>query len=484
MNAPRPMTALAAALLLAACAAPAPRDAGTAGAPAPAAWQAPLPAPDAPAPAGAAGTAAAVSAAASPNWWLGFGDPLLPELIAAAETASPGLSAASARIEQARAARVAAAAALLPGMDAAAGASRARNTPGAPSTDTASLGLQAGWEIDLFGARGAGRDAAVARLEAAQAGWHATRVALAAEVGSSYLALRACEAQLELARADQRSREQTASLTEQAARAGLQAPAAAALARASAAQGRAQAVVQQTACDALVKSLVALAAIDEPMLRQRLAEAPRAQPQAPALVLATLPAALLRERPDLVAGARQLQAAAAEREQARAERRPRLALAGSIGALRVATAQGSTSGSTWSIGPVTLTLPLFDAGRRAANEAAARAAYDDAARQLQAALRNAVREVEDALLALASTAARERDAGIATEGFEASLRATEARFRGGLASLFELEDARRSALAAQSALIDLKRERATAWINLYRAVGGGWTEADLATPRP
>ena len=89
-----------------------------------------------------------------------------------------------------------------------------------------------------------------------------------------------------------------------------------------------------------------------------------------------------------------------------------------------------------------------------------------------ASLRRAVREVEVHLVALRSTAEREGDATLAAQDFEASLRATQARQRGGLASLFDLETARRNAVAAQSALIDLKRERAAAWISLYRTLGG------------
>ena len=92
----------------------------------------------------------------------------------------------------------------------------------------------------------------------------------------------------------------------------------------------------------------------------------------------------------------------------------------------------------------------------------------------------AVREVESALVALQSTAGRGDDARTAAEGFERSYRAVESRYRGGLASLFELEDARRTAVAAQSALIELQRERVAAWISLYRALGGGWTPADPA----
>ena len=97
-------------------------------------------------------------------------------------------------------------------------------------------------------------------------------------------------------------------------------------------------------------------------------------------------------------------------------------------------------------------------------------------------LRTAVREVEDTLVQLQSTADRSNDARVASEGFAASLAAAQARYNGGLASLFELEDARRSAVQAQSALIELQRERVAAWIALYRALGGGWSTD--AAPAP
>jgi outer membrane protein TolC len=102
----------------------------------------------------------------------------------------------------------------------------------------------------------------------------------------------------------------------------------------------------------------------------------------------------------------------------------------------------------------------------------------------RAQVRRAVREVESALVAVQATAERGADAQRAAAGFEASLRATAARQRGGLASLFELEESRRNAVAAQIALIELQRDGAAAWIALYRALGGGWHEgaALAATP--
>jgi outer membrane protein, multidrug efflux system len=109
---------------------------------------------------------------------------------------------------------------------------------------------------------------------------------------------------------------------------------------------------------------------------------------------------------------------------------------------------------------------------------AAKSTYNEAVALYAAQLRRAVREVESALVALQSTALRDVDARAAAQDFEASLVATQARQQGGLASVLDLEVARRNALQAQSALIDLQRERASAWITLYRALGGGWTAAE------
>ena len=98
--------------------------------------------------------------------------------------------------------------------------------------------------------------------------------------------------------------------------------------------------------------------------------------------------------------------------------------------------------------------------------------------QLQGSVRRALREVESALVSLDAIAARERDVMAAAVDFEASLTATAARQRGGLASLLDLEAARRNAVQARGTLIELQRERAAAWIALYRSLGGGWTPAD------
>lgn len=449
---------------LAACSSgpPPATSASTAAADSPAQWQAPLP---------HGGELTTLTA-----WWQQFNDPVLLRLIDAAQAASPTLAAAASRIEQARATRVASGAALLPSLDANASAVRGRQDFVSGLGNTGSVGLQATWELDLFGARRHARDAARARFTGAQAGWHDARVAVAAEVATSYTSLRACEAQALQTQLDSASRGETARLTDLSTKAGFESPGNAALARASAAQGNSLLTQRRAQCDVLIKGLVALTGVDEPTLRGQLAAGAARLPQPASIAITRVPAQALAQRPDLLIAEREVVAAGAEVAQAQAARLPRIALNGSISAARFESSDfGNQSGTLWAIGPVTVSLPMFDGGTRRANVVAAQARFDEAATAYRGKLRGAVREVEEALVALRSSADRSTDAQVATEGYAASFRATEARFRGGLASLYELEDARRSALQAEIALIDLKRERATAWITLYRALGGGWS---------
>jgi NodT family efflux transporter outer membrane factor (OMF) lipoprotein len=428
---------------------------------APAAWQAPLPHDG--------------SIDSLTRWWDQFDDPLLPKLIASAEAVSPSLASAKSRIEQARATRVASGAALLPSVSASGSFERSKD-PGQPHTTTTFGGLTTSWELDLFGANRAGASAAAARFDAAHADWHDARTLLAAEVANNYVSLRACEARLIQVEIDAASRSESARLTALSAASGFQSPGNAALARASAAQGSVTVTQQRAQCDLNVKALVALTAIDEPALRSQLAAASARIPEPAAIRPASIPAAAIAQRPDLHSAAQSVIAASSDVSQQYALRFPRITLSGSFGHARAETAFATASGSTWAFGPVAVSLPIFDGGTRAANVEAAKARYDEAASIYRGKLRTAVREVEEALVNLQSTADRTQDAQIAAAGFNESFRATEARYRGGLASLFELEDARRSDVSAQTALIDLSRERVQAWIALYRALGGGWDE--------
>ena len=462
---------LAACLSLVACGtlqAPPADERAAAALQAPAAWQAPLP---------HNGQRTELA-----RWWAQFQDPLLSQLVEAAQDAGPSIASASARIAQARAARAGAQASMGPTLNAVGSASRGQPDISAPVGSNLSAGLQAQWEIDLFGGLRATRDAADERLRGAAASWHEARVSVAAEVATQYTSLRACEAQLVQTRLDAQSRSETARLTDAAARAGFQAPANAALTRASAAQANGQLTQQRAQCDLAIKGLVAMTGLPEPELRQRLASGTASLPQPAGIVVDAVPAHVLAQRPDVEAAAREVLATGAEITQTRSQRLPRITLGGNIGLARFSGGPGNTEGSTWSIGPVSVTLPLYDGGGQSARLLAAQARQAEARTLYAARLRTAVREVEEALVQLQSTAARSDDVRVATEGFTASFTATEARFKGGLASLFELEDARRSAVQANSARIELQRERIASWIALYRALGGGWDTDAAPTP--
>jgi multidrug efflux system outer membrane protein len=412
------------------------------------------------------------------NWWQSQSDPLLVQLIEAAQAASPTIASAQARFAAASAERTAAGAALAPSLTGVLSSTRmSQQSVNAPMNTTTTLLAQAQWEIDLFGGGRARRNAAIARHEGAQAGWHEARVTVAAETANQYYSLRACEKLLTVARMDAASRARTARLTDITTKAGFQSPSANALARASAADGNNRAVAQRAACDSELKVLVALTAIPEPDLRARLAESAAGAFLSPAagIAIESMPAQVLEQRPDVFNAAQEVAAASYDVASARAQRWPHLGLSGSIGRGRLHVEGQDISANVWTLGPLQMTLPIVDWGVRRANVEAARARYEAAVSSYKASVRQAVSEIEQAVVALQSTQERAEDAQVALEGYRSFFTATEERYKNGLASLLELEDARRTRLGAENTVVNLQRERSAAWIALYRAAGGGWT---------
>jgi len=468
-SAARATTALVALATLAGCALTAP---GPAPAPAaPPAWVAPAPA--------HGGSVSQLS-----HWWSQFDDPLLAQLIEAAQRDHGDLAQAAARIDEARANARSAGSSAWPALGASASATRARSEVPAPGAllTTTSAGLDMLWEIDLFGVTRNSAAAARARAESAIADWHDLRVSLAAETAQTYVNYRACEALVDVYVQDAASQKRTADLTLVKANAGLDAPANAALASASAADASNRLIGQRADCDVLVKSLVALTAVAESALRTQLAARRATLPQPAQFAVDAVPARTLMQRPDLLSLERAVLAASGEVGAAQADRYPRLSLAGTVTAVRVRGDGTSLSGSNWSVGPA-LSLPLFDAGRRAAAVDAAQARYAQARARYEQRARDAVREVEQALVRLDAANRREADALVAAQGFRRFFEAAQARYDVGAESLLDLESARRNALLAAAALVNVQRERVAAWVTLYRAVGGGWSaEAPAAPP--
>jgi outer membrane protein, multidrug efflux system len=421
------------------------------------------------------------------RWWSQQNDPLLVQLIESAQQVSPSIATARSNIAQAQAARTTAGASLLPMAEGFGNLSRGSvlsaggaggGSSAAAITTSAQAGLQASWELDVFGKGAAKRDAAQERLMATQAQWHEARVVVAAEVASQYYGVLACQKQLALTTRDAASRQETNRLTALTAAAGFAAPAVAALARASAAEAASRVSQQAAQCALFVKGLVALSAMSEPLLAQRLGSGLDQTPPGASLhvisVVPSVPAEVLTQRPDVFSAARAVAAASADVTNTEAQRLPRLSLTGNITANALRANGFRQSGSTWSFGPLALNLPLFDGGALQGELDAANARYVEAVAKYQGLVRGAVREVEESLVNLDSTSERASNTGIAAEGYQRSFEGVEARYKAGLASLFELEESRRTLLAAQGALIALQLERRNAWVALYRALGGGW----------
>ena len=383
------------------------------------------------------------------HWWSGWNDQALVQLIDAAQQASPTISAALTRIAQARTTQVDTGAALLPGVDATAAVSRGNSQQGGAPVTQGSAGLAFAWEIDLWGRNQANANAASERALGAQAGWHEARIAVAAEVARQYVNAIACRYSYQISDDDARSRDEVARLTRIKAEAGLEAP---------------------VALTALPETTVA------GLLNTTLAGTPPRPPTPPVV----LPAALLQQRPDVFSASRAVAAASADVGSAEAARYPSLVLNGQIGRLGQ---RGTATADSWSIGPLTLIAPIFDGGRRAAGADLSRVQYDEAVNNYRAVVRNAVREVEQALIAANSTDERREDARRAAEAYRQTLRAAQQRQAAGLGTLLELEDVRRSTLAAEQSQVNLQRDERLALIDLYRAAGGGWQAGD-PTPEP
>ncbi|MDO8177454.1 MAG: efflux transporter outer membrane subunit [Undibacterium sp.] len=425
-------------------------------------WEAPLP-----------GTENTLALA---QWWDSWNDPLMRELQAHAQQHSPSIAQAAARITQARAEASAAGATLWPSLDFTASITSNRDYPiptGGKQT-IRSTGLDARWEIDLFGANSAARNSMVARMEARGSEWHDARISLAAEVANTYVALRSCEAQADAAKQIALSQQVSQRLQEQRVVAGFLSPLDLAQQRVLLANADSREQQQQVNCAVLIKSLVVLIDLPEAVLKERLKTGRAALPQAGNFIVDSLPANTLLKRPDIRASMQNLVASAREIDAAQARRYPSISLLGNINLLGIRIAGQSTDASNWSFGPA-LTLPLFDAGKRKADVELAQARHAEALAAFRYQTLMAVREVEESLIRL-DLVNREIQQHQHIETLHTlSMQSAQAGWELGSLSLLEKEEAQRQQLAGQQQKWQLQRDRASAWIALYKAVGGDWT---------
>jgi NodT family efflux transporter outer membrane factor (OMF) lipoprotein len=422
-----------------------------------------------------------------PAWWTELSDPALNKLVAESFATSPTLEAALAKLAQSRALHARANAAAGPSVDGSATSERLVNDSTGKAYSDSALSMNSSWEIDLFGAVRRGQEGAQAREEAQLATLADARVSLSADVTDAYLSYRACQSHLALSEQDVASRLATEKLTAASVEVGFTAPYQGIRSTASVAEARTQLADTAAQCKRLENLLTRLTGITRPALMAILAEKPTglARLPVPKHFDIAIPSQALTQRPDLRAAERRLAAASADIGLAEADRYPRLSLNGSLGYSTTGTTSGSglLSFGTWSFGP-SLSLPIFDGGRRAAEVEAAKSRYDEALAAYKAKTRSAIQEVEDALTRYAAAHERAENARVAASQYQRFFDAVEERYREGANNMLELEDARRSMLSAQQTLLGVQQERLQAWIALNRATGGAAQyQAESAAPQ-
>lgn len=449
------------ALLLQGCAHRAPVASESPGAALPVAWNAPLP----------AGVAVLPQADDLARWWERFGDPQLSALVAQALQAHPSALSAQAALRQARAQARVQAAGMLPDVSLSGSAQRSRS--GGQTGNSFQVGLDAGWEPDLFGRLDAGVQASQADVRAAQASLEQVHVSLSAEVALQYIALRSLQQRLAIAQRNLETQQQTLQITDWRVQAGLATSLVAEQARAAAEQTAAQ-VPQLQASLAQARHALAVLTGQAPAALDAALAAPQAVPQPSQALALDIPADTLRQRPDVRVAQERVQAALARVSQADAARYPSLRLSGSLG-LRALTlgALGDSASLVHSLlGSVA--VPLFDGGATQAQVQVQQAALEQARQAYQLAVLTALKEVEDALVALQGEAARLAHLQQAAQAAGNAALLAQQRYASGLIDFASVLETQRTQLATQDALATSQANLGSNHVRLFKALGGGW----------
>jgi multidrug efflux system outer membrane protein len=419
-------------------------------------------------PAAAASAATTGVAPAAQPWQAYFKDARLDQLIAAALANNRDLRVAVLNIEVARAQVGLSRAGEFPTINLQ--GTRTRET-GIQTVDTVGLAV-AGYELDLWGRVRSLTDAALAQLSATEEARKAAQISLVASVANAYYAMAGDQALLDVARQTLDTRADTLKLIQLRVDNGVASSidlqtnkSLVETARVAFVAARRQRALDQNALELLVGG----------PLPADLPAAPAWDDMALPDVPAGLPSDVLLARPDVRQAEQQLIAANANIGAARAAFFPAITLTGSYG-----TASTSLSGlfdhAAWSFIPQ-VTLPIFDAGRTRNNLRVSEAQRDIATAQYEKAVQSAFRDVADALAGRATLVEQLAAQQAQTDAEAARFKLSNLLFTNGVASSLDQLDAQRSLFASQQALVQAKLALLQNRIAVYRALGGGWTQA-------
>lgn len=431
--------------------------------------------------------------AADGPWWRSFHDPVLDSLIERAVQSNTDLRVALARVREARAQRGIVSAALFPHVDASGSYSNSRfsengflqglgggpggGLPGAiapgQQINLYQVGLDASWEIDVFGGRR--REVEAADADIAAAGLDAGDVlrSVCAEVADGYIQLRGVQARLSLANKVADIQQRTYDIIREQAGAGVASELDLSRAESQLASSRSAVPDLEAAEHVAVRRLEVLLGLNPGSLdSELLAEGPI--PASPDALAAGIPSETLRRRPDVRAAERRLAAANARIGVATAGYFPRFSLTGSFG-LQSQKIEDLPAGDSrfWAIGP-TVRWPILDFGAVRSAVAVQDARTQAAEATYEGTVLRALSDVEVALVQLS----RERRRGVelrrAAEAADHSANIAQELYRNGLLEYTDLLDAQRTQSAARDSEARSRASVGSNAVALFKALGGGW----------
>lgn len=412
------------------------------------------------------------------RWWRRFDDPTLNRVIATALGNNPDFASAASRVRESQARRKAEASFLLPALNGALGAGSStvrRDGAGSDSTNNYNANLNASWEVDLYGKNRAAVEAATASVDAAVANFHSLQASLAAEIAITYTGLRVNEAGLRVLRQQITTREETARLAGWRTQSGEADSLESSQAVSSLEQARAGVPALERAISE-AKNLLALLAGQSPGgLDALLAAGKQAIPDPARSLAVGIPADTLRQRPDVRAAGYQLLAAAANSKVVNASQYPSLDLSGSLGLNTLSSGRlfnPETASANLIAG---LAGPIFDGGRIRANIAAQNEVEEQAYQAYRSSILTALAEVEDSLVACRRSSERLATLEKATSAAREADQLAQQRYEAGVIDILSVLDTQRSLLGLENSLFSARAERTNSYIQLYKALGGGWS---------
>ncbi|EWM47335.1 efflux transporter, outer membrane factor lipoprotein, NodT family [Bordetella holmesii CDC-H643-BH] len=420
-------------------------------------------------------------------WWLGWNDPVMTGLIEQGLANSNDLKAAEASLREARALAVVVDSALYPNLGAHAGGQRGKaelRQPHGLPRDTAMVtdylaGVAAVWEVDIFGGRRSDAAAASEAAAAMQQRLYGVRMLVAADIAEAYLQERGLQARLRVLQASIDASDKLLRYARGRFGAGQVTRYDVDRAQAQAENIRAQQPLLVSQFDVRLRRLAVLTGQPAQALRTLPEQPPTvAVPDAPGGIV---PSEVLARRPDVRAHAHEVSAYAARLGSARAEWFPRFSLSfllrdGRLDVAGLPALQGSAG--LFGVG---VTLPIFTAGRIAANVEAADARLQAALARYDQSILDALQDVDNAYGMRRGL--DEREQLLLQAAGTARRNATQAGrlYDAGRQTLQEVLEAQLDSLHRDDELAQVRTARAQVTVKLYQALGGGWNDTD--TPR-